>query len=150
MDRFQGLLARTLPLPRREELIGTHQGEQRSKIEQDEPATVKAAAAVIQKTTGRRPTRTEKRAAGALLHYLYGAAAGAAHGLLVELTGRRPSLPKGIASGLAVWLLADETLTPMLGIAPKPWESKPTAHALSAASHVVFGATTELARRALR
>ena len=111
----------------------------------DEPATVKAAAKVL----GRPLKEEEKGLAGNLVHYLFGTAVGGIYGLLAE---ENPAARAGygVAFGSALWLVSDEIAVPALGLAKGPRSYPVSVHASALASHVVYGAATELVRAGLR
>jgi uncharacterized membrane protein YagU involved in acid resistance len=72
---------------------------------------------------------------------LYGAAAEFAPGVT---TG------EGALFGAAVWVTADEGVVPLLGLSKSPTEYPLSIHAYALASHLVYGLTTEVVRRAVR
>ncbi len=115
----------------------------------DDDATERVASIVAEKVFDRRLSESEKDAAGTAVHYAYGTGTGAFYGAAVELA---PSLASGAGTpfGAAVWLAADEGLVPLLGLSKSPTEYHLTTHLYSLASHLVYGLTTELVRRAVR
>jgi uncharacterized membrane protein YagU involved in acid resistance len=60
------------------------------------------------------------------------------------------TVAEGLPFGAAVWLIADEAIVPAAGLSRKPSEYPPSIHAYAFASHLVYGLTTELVRRAIR
>ena len=56
----------------------------------------------------------------------------------------------GLAYGAAVWIGADEAFTPLLGLSKRPVEYPVSTHAYALSSHLVYGVTTEVIRRAVR
>jgi uncharacterized membrane protein YagU involved in acid resistance len=52
--------------------------------------------------------------------------------------------------GAAVWLIADEGIVPAAGLSKSPAEYPLSIHAYAFTSHLVFGLTAELVRRAMR
>ena len=56
----------------------------------------------------------------------------------------------GLAFGAIFWVAADEAAVPALGLSKSPTESPLSTHASALASHLVYGLTTDLVRRALR
>jgi putative membrane protein len=112
-------------------------------------ATVEAAAWISRALLGRDLTPDERKVAGPLLHYLSGAVAGAAYGVLAEMAPR-VTAGGGVPFGLAVWLAADEGIVPLLGLTPPPQDNPPHRHLLAAMAHCVYGGTTEAVRRGLR
>ena len=80
-----------------------------------------------------------------LAHYLYGASSGAALALVVPT----PTIARGIAGGLAIWLVSYIGWIPVFGIL-KPANQHPiTRNALMTVAHVVWGAAYALADRDL-
>ena len=96
------------------------------------------------------PLRTpgEKQVAGEFVHLAFGALNGALYGAAVHLDPRL-RMGGGVPFGLAVWALADEGMVPALGLKRSPADTSPALHAYSCASHMVYGATTELVRSGL-
>lgn len=94
-------------------------------------------------------TEKDKLAAGAAVHYLFGASTGALYGLASELMPE-VSVGAGLPFGAAVWLVADEGLVPALGLSKWPTEYSVSKQAYALASHLVYGVTTDLLRRAAR
>lgn len=142
MTQFQSLLAKlSEPEP---ESRDDQQGE-----EQADDATVKAASAISERVFHHKLTRREKKVAGPAVHYAFGTGTGSAYGAAVELA---PSLAAaaGLPFGGAVWLVADDVAVPALGLSKPPTEFPPSTHVYALASHFVYGATTELVRRAVR
>ena len=56
----------------------------------------------------------------------------------------------GLPYGGLIWLGADEGVVPALGLSKSPGEYPVSTHAYALASHLVYGATTEGVRRAVR
>jgi uncharacterized membrane protein YagU involved in acid resistance len=50
--------------------------------------------------------------------------------------------------GIAVWLAADEIGLPMMGLSRNPTDYPADRHIASFGSHLVFGLTTDVVRRA--
>ena len=90
-----------------------------------------------------------KAMAGEVVHLVFGALNGALYGAIIEMNPRLRA-GAGVPFGLAVWALADEALVPALGLSRSPRDTSIGLHAYSAASHAVFGATTEAVRSLLR
>ena len=126
---------------------GSNEKGQDSK--EDENATVKIAEAISEGVFGHELQESEKKPAGAAVHYAFGTASGALYGALAEVAPQ-VTTAAGIPFGAAFWLLADEVSVPLLGLAKGPTEYPLSTHAYALASHLVYGATAELSRRAVR
>jgi hypothetical protein len=92
-------------------------------------------------------TRDELRLAAPLMHYLFGAAVGAVYGVYAK---RRQAHTSGAGFGTIVWLAADEVAMPLLGLSESTARRPFEMHVQSWVAHLVFGATTEMTRRALQ
>ncbi len=117
--------------------------------EEQEPATVKAAEAISENVFDHRLTKSEKKIAGPAVHYAMGATTGAIYGVAAELVPFA-TVGAGIPFGAAVWLIADDAALPALGLSKPPTEYPLSIHAYALASHLVYGLTTDVVRRALR
>jgi uncharacterized membrane protein YagU involved in acid resistance len=114
-----------------------------------EDVTVKTAVAVAEKVF-HHPLPAEKRkTAGSIVHYAYGALVGGLYGMAAE-QWRPARWGEGALFGAAVWVASDEIALPALKLAKGPREYPLKVHAGALASHVVYGVTTEMARRGLR
>ena len=124
------------------------QGSPLDKASQDD-ATVKAARAISKGVFGHDLRESEKETAGAAVHYAFGTATGGLYGAVAELS---PAVTAGMGLpfGAAFWLIADETAVPLLRLSKPPTEYPASTHVYALASHVVFGLTVELVRRAVR
>jgi hypothetical protein len=116
--------------------------------EQDD-ATVKVAQAISTEAFGHELQQSEKKSAGAVVHYAFGTVSGGMYGALAEVAPQ-VTTGAGIPFGAAFWLLADEISVPLLGFSKGPTEYPVSTHAYALASHLVYGATAELSRRAIR
>jgi len=117
--------------------------------EDQEDATVKTARVISEGVFGHELTESEKKPAGAVVHYAFGAASGGLYGALAEVAPQ-VTAGAGIPFGAAFWVIADETAVPLLGLAKGPTEYPLSTHAYSLASHLVYGLTAEMSRRAVR
>lgn len=125
------------------------QGKQGQDSQEDEDATVKTAEAISKGVFGHELQKSEKEPAGAAVHYAFGALSGGMYGALAEVTPQ-VTTAAGLPFGAGFWLLADEISVPLLGLAKGPTEYPVSTHVYSLASHLVYGMTAELSRRALR
>ena len=128
-----------------------HQGDQKSASATtgDEPATIKAATAIAENVFHHDLTKREEEIFGQALHYATGAGSGAIYGAVAEYFPQA-SMATGVAFGTAVWLIADELLIPALGLAKSPTRYPLSTHVYSLSAHLVFGLSTEAARRKFR
>lgn len=124
-------------------------GDQSQDAKEQDDATVKAAKAISEGVFGHELQESEKKPAGAVVHYAFGTASGALYGALAEVAPQ-VTTAVGIPFGAAFWLLADEVSVPLLGLSKGPTEYPVSTHAYALASHLVYGATAELSRRAVR
>lgn len=120
-----------------------------SKTQEEEPATLKAAARVSRKVLHEDIPAEAKPAAGKTVHYTTGATIGAVYGAVAEILPPARMF-NGLAMGGVVWWTADNMFVPAQGLAEKPEETPPSRHAYALASHLVYGFTTEFVRRIVR
>jgi hypothetical protein len=160
MNRFQALLSRQAGNEERSHGAQSLQtGSPRQgvglelraegKDEQSDDATERLANAVSVKVFDRELTKREKAAAGTAFHYAMGATSGALYGAIAEFSPGATA-GAGLPFGAAVWLVADEGLVPAAGLSKSPSQYPLSIHAYSFASHLVFGLTAEVVRRAAR
>ena len=119
------------------------------KDEPEDDAAERLANVISVRLTDQELTKSEKDVAGTALHYAMGATSGALYGAVAE------ALPQvtagaGLPFGAAVWVIADEGIVPAVGLSKSPTEYPLSIHAYAFSSHLVFGLTAELVRRALR
>jgi putative membrane protein len=117
--------------------------------EEQDDATVKAAKAISEGIFGHKLTKSEKKPAGAAVHYAFGTATGGLYGAMAEVAPQ-VTAGAGIPFGAVFWAVADEAAVPLLGLAKGPTEYPLSTHAYALASHLVYGLTAELGRRAVR
>jgi len=124
--------------------------EEARKKPEDEDATMKAADAIVEITTGGRHLSHEGREIGGpIVHYSYGALMGGLYGSLVEYW-KTPKAGFGTAFGTALFGAGDLVAVPALNLSPSSDGQPATSYINPFLSHLVYGATTELFRRALR
>ncbi len=117
--------------------------------EEDDNATEKLASAISETVFDRELTESEKEKAGAVVHYGFGASTGAIYGAAAEVVPGVTAY-SGLLFGAAVWAVADEAVVPALGLSKPPTEYPLSTHAYALSSHLVYGLTTEVVRRAAR
>ena len=125
---------------------GRHDARDWQERSEDQNANELAAQAIAGVLLGRRLTHEELRVAAPFLHYSFGATMGALYGAYAE---RRPVDAAGAAFGTTVWLAADEIAMPLLGLSEDTTRRPLEMHLQSLAAHLVYGAATELTRRAV-
>lgn len=123
--------------------------EERGSDSEEDNAAVRAGTAIAEFVFDAKLTRHEKQIAGAVAHYAMGATSGAVYGIAAEVSPTT-TLGFGLPFGAAVWLVADEGIVPALGLSKGPTEYPVSVHAYAFASHLVFGASTEVVRLAIR
>jgi len=124
-------------------------GDQQQDMQEQDDATVETAKVISEGVFGHELQESEKKAAGAAVHYTFGTLSGGLYGALAELVPQ-VTTAAGVPFGAAFWLLADEISVPLLGLSKGPAEYPVSTHAYALASHLVYGATAELSRRAVR
>ena len=125
------------------------QNQSPGEKEDQDDATVKTAKAISEGVFGHKLTESEKKPAGAMVHYAFGTATGGLYGAMAEVAPE-VTTGAGLPFGAVFWLTADEVAVPLLGLAKGPTEYPVSTHAYALASHLVFGLTAELSRRAIR
>lgn len=123
-------------------------GQSKAEKEQQDDATVETAK-VISKAFGHELEESEKENAGAAVHYAFGAMTGVLYGAMAEVTPQ-VTAGVGVPFGAVFWLVADEVAVPLLGLAKGPTQYPVSTHVYSLASHLVYGMTAEVSRRAVR
>jgi putative membrane protein len=121
----------------------------RGKDSEQDDAPERLANAIAVATFDHELTKSEKETAGTALHYAMGATSGALYGAVAEVVPAVKACA-GLPFGAAVWLIADEGIVPAAGLSKSPAEYPLSIHAYAFASHLVFGLTAELVRRAMR
>jgi hypothetical protein len=119
------------------------------KDEPEDDAAERLANAISVGISDRELTKHEKDVAGTVLHYAMGVTSGALYGALAEAM-LEATAGAGLPFGMAVWAIADEGIVPAVGLSKSPTEYPLSIHAYAISSHLVFGLTTELVRRAVR
>jgi uncharacterized membrane protein YagU involved in acid resistance len=120
------------------------------KSGEEEDATMKAADAVVEITTGGRHLSHEQRKKGGpIVHYAYGALMGGLYGSIAEFSkAARAGL--GTIFGSALFVCGDLVAVPALHLSASPTDQPASAMVNPFAAHLVYGSTTELVRRAVR
>ena len=114
-------------------------------VAKGEPATETAARRIAAGLAHRPLTDRQKKFAGNVLHFAFGAAWGG----VLALLGRRPTIARGLLFGAAVWMISDNGIVPLLRIASWPNRYPPGVHAKALLAHLIYGAGTALTLRRL-
>jgi len=132
-------------------ITGGKQGhdEGQQNTEDAEDATMKTADRISQALQSRHLTGDEKKKAGPVVHYAFGALMGAVYGASVEVNPAANALA-GIPFGAILFSAADEVVLPVLGLSDKPAAYPLSTHVYGLVSHAVYGVTTETVRRIVR
>lgn len=125
------------------------QGAETGSQSEDEDATIKMAELLSEKVLHRKLSSEEKKKAGPVVHYAYGALAGGMYGAAAEIV---PAVKKGGGTlfATALFVGGDEVGTWKLGISQSPVVYPLSVHANAFASHLVYGLSAELGRRVVR
>jgi len=146
MTEFQNAWSKaSAALSRRQAAVEQSSHEQ----PQSEDATMKAAGKLAE-LVGARLSYDQKKKLGPVVHYGFGTLQGAAYGAAMELFGVRGGFAPALSLGVGLFALADELAVPALGLSGRPGEYPLSAHLYGLASHLVYGISTEAARRGLR
>jgi hypothetical protein len=149
MSEFQAFWSRAIDGYESDSAGGRHDARDWQERSEDDNANEQTAQMVAVHTIGRTLNDDELSIAAPAVHYAFGSAMGALYGMAVE---NAPVVRAGSGSafGAAVWIGADEIAMPMLGLESPDNDRTFELHAQSFASHIVYGVTTELVRRAIR
>jgi hypothetical protein len=90
----------------------------------------------------------QKEIGGTIFHYAFGATSGVVYGVASEFI---PSvrLGWGLPFGALVWLLADETVVPALGLSKDVRDYPASVIGYALAAHLVYGLATEITLKVL-
>ncbi len=106
-------------------------------------------AVLAEKVSGGNLSETEKVIATETIHWIFGAAAGAAYGALAEFYPAATARD-GANFGMTLMALTHEGALPALGLSAEPADQTNREKASEIATHVVFGFVTETVRRYVR
>jgi putative membrane protein len=106
-------------------------------------------AVLAEEMAGGGLTATQEAVAAEGIHWLFGAAAGAAYGGLVEYYPAASS-KEGASFGIALATLTHEGALPALGLSADPDDQTPREHTSEMTSHIAYGVVTEMVRSFVR
>lgn len=146
MNEFSATLGQKLS-----ETVETPEEQQELKQQSDgEDATMKAADKLTEAVTGgRHLTHAQRAVGGPIVHYAFGALMGGLYGGLAEYSD---AVRAGFGTTFGGLLFAGADLIGVPAARLGPWATEQPASALvdPLATHLVYGATTELVRRTVR
>jgi hypothetical protein len=146
MSEAQRAWTRAVDGERPESAAGKHDARDWQERSEGQNSNEIAAQAVARHLIGRRLDRRELALGAVMMHYAFGAGAGALYGAYAE---RRVRHATGMGFGLTVWLLADEIAMPLLGLSHSTLRRPLEKRLQSIAAHLVFGTTAEQTRAAV-
>jgi putative membrane protein len=123
--------------------------KKRNSEDPNDDAAQRLAKYIAEEGFEKKLTKSEADAGGTALHYAFGISTGTAYGLAAEIMPE-VSTGAGLPFGITVWLAADELVTPLLGLSRPGTEYPLSIHAYALSSHLVYGLTAEITRRAVR
>lgn len=103
-----------------------------------EPATGALARAVYERVTGRELDEEIEEAASEWVHRGYGEAVALGYALIAS--GRGWGVKGGVGYGFLLWLIGDELMVPLLGLAKKPTATSLDLHLPPLVAHLAYGA----------
>jgi uncharacterized membrane protein YagU involved in acid resistance len=121
---------------------------QQATQQDSEDSTQKVADAVTWLVTGQHLSKEGKQKGGPIVHYAFGTVMGALYGTLAELSDNARA-GAGTAFGTGLFIAADEVMVPALVTGQFPTKEPASSQLTHFAAHLVYGATTELLRRAI-
>jgi hypothetical protein len=119
---------------------GAQPPQARGEASQD--AAVQIGAAAYRTVTGRIPDRETRLRLGTAAHYAFSAVAGLTYAVAAPRV-RLITAGRGVVYGTLVWAVADEGVTPALGLSRSPEEIPPGVHAYALMAHWVYGLTVD-------
>jgi Protein of unknown function (DUF1440) len=131
------------------ELSDTRGSKPSPTLEVQDDTTVRAASAISEALFDHRLTQSEKKIAGPAVHYSLGTGVGGLYGVAAEIAPK-VAAGLGLPFGAAFWLVVDESAVPLLGLSKGPTAYPLSTHVYALSSHLVYGLTAEVVRRAVR
>ena len=104
---------------------------------------------LAEKIAGHELAETPKAVAAETIHWVFGAAAGAAYGALAEFYPAATAR-QGTNFGMTLMALTHEGALPALGLSADPADQTTREKSSEMATHVIFGFVTEYVRRYVR
>ena len=118
--------------------------------ERGEPAS-QALARITYRAIARRPaSQVDVRRLGRAIHWTAGLLMAGTYGALRTSSRPRADIATGAVLGVGLWVLSDELVLPLLGLADKPTAAHPTQHLQGLAARLGYGVATASTTQALR
>ena len=158
MNRFQDVWSRLAaagqestgtPGSRRDVKRDAEQGVHPPPGDTQDDTTVRTASAISERLFQHKLTTREKKIGGTAVHYSLGTGVGGLYGATAELAPE-VTAAAGLPFGAVFWLVVDEGAVPLLGLSKGPAEYPLATHLYALSSHLVYGLTAEVVRRAVR
>ena len=127
---------------------GKHDGRDWQERTEDQNANEVAAQMLARTMINRRLSHWELSVVAPILHFGFGAAAGAAYGVYVDTAS--DDRASGAAFGSALWLAADGIAMPLAGLSDSTLQRPLEMHTQSLVGHLVYGVVAERVRRVIR
>jgi putative membrane protein len=127
---------------------GPHDARDWQERSEDQNANEMVAQMLARTTINRRLSDRELSVVAPIVHFGFGAAAGAAYGVYVNTASEDRA--SGAAFGSALWLAADEIAMPLVGLSDSTRQRPLEMHTQSLVAHLVYGVVTERVRRLIR
>jgi len=149
MNQFQAVVSKASQAVKKEKEEEPKEPPRRSNRDEEGPedATMKAAGRIISGVLKKHLSTEQKKKAGQIVHYAFGASMGILYSMAAEVD-HDVTRGFGTVFGAALFAVGDELAVPLLGLAKGPKAYPLSSHASALAAHLVYGVTTEGVRRA--
>lgn len=104
---------------------------------------------LVEKLGGDRMNTPAKKAEVEVVHWAFGALAGAAYGVIAEVYPQ-VTAKNGITFGMTLMAFAHEGALPALGLSAEPQDQHPREQRSEMVTHVVYGVVAETVRKIVR
>jgi uncharacterized membrane protein YagU involved in acid resistance len=125
---------------------GPHDARDWQERSENQNSNEMAAQVLACATINRLLSARELSIAAPIIHFSFGAAAGALYGAYLDTVSERRG--SGPALGAALWLTADEIAMPLLGLSRSTLRRPLEMHCQSFVAHLVYGVVAERVRQA--
>jgi hypothetical protein len=119
-----------------------------SIVQKGAQSTERAADRLSRGVTGRGLDQPTKLKTASAIHFAFGSLMGAAYGAAAS-ANRNVSIALGVPFGATVYAGAHAAAVPALGLSEPPTKSRPREEVGEFLGHLIYGAVTDLTRRAV-